>query len=163
MSAHGPGTLQVFSAPQFAFVERLVRVLLAIDFPMWLASYIPVQWPLILLGESRANLREARNLDIVKGILDGGFPPSDYKAGTINDIVQLAKLRGQVEWSLEDLKVPTLIMHGTHDIIVKFGAAKFHAERIPGARLIPYENGTHFFVSTHRQEVGQTLEKFMQN
>ncbi len=120
-----------------------------------------VQWPLLLLGEPIGVLRDASKLEIVRGVLDGGFPPSDYKDGAVNDILQVSRLREQPEWPLQDLKVPTVILHGTRDIIVRFGAAKFHAERIPGARLIAIKKGTHFIGSTHQHEVAQTVTEFM--
>src|SRR5258708_7795027 len=64
LSAHGPGTLRVFSAPLFAFVGRLVEVMLSVDFPMWLLNHVPVQVPLFLLGEPAEGLRHARTPDI---------------------------------------------------------------------------------------------------
>src|SRR5262249_274813 len=98
MSAHGPGTLRVFSAWLFAFVARMTEVMLTFDFPMWLLAHIPVQVPLFLLGERMENLRDPSKLEMVQTILDDGFPPSDYKDGTVNDIVQVARLRSQPEW-----------------------------------------------------------------
>ena len=107
------------------------------------------------------NLQDASKLAIGQAVLDGGFPPSDYKDGTANDIVQVAKLGCQPEWPLETLKLPTLILHGTRDIIVRFGAAKFHAERIPGAQLVAYKGGTHFIGSTYAKDVGLRIEDFL--
>ncbi|MCC6189948.1 MAG: alpha/beta hydrolase [Anaerolineales bacterium] len=160
LSAHGPGTLQAFSARTFAFVARLIGVMV-VDFPFWMMSHAPVRWPLFLLGEKVDNLRDVSKLEVAQAILDGMFPPSDYKAGLMNDMTQVLKLPNQPDWPLGNLKVPTLILHGTRDVIVRFGAAKFHAEHIPGARLIPYKGGTHLIASTHRQEVGQAMAEFV--
>jgi len=161
LSAHGPGSVRVISARMFNVVERLVDVMLSVDFPAWLMARVPVQWPLFLLGEQAQVLRDPSKLEVAQAILEGMFPPSDYKAGLMNDMVQVDKLRGQPEWPLGDLKAPTLILHGAHDLIVRVGAAQFHAERIPGARLITFEGGTHFIGSSHAQEIQQKLAEFI--
>jgi pimeloyl-ACP methyl ester carboxylesterase len=106
-------------------------------------------------------LRDPKNLEIAQAILHDTFPPSDYYDGAVNDLDQVDNLRNPPEWPLGDLKVPTLILHGTKDILVKFEAAKYHAEHIPGAKLIAYEGGSHFAASTHEQEMRKEVAEFM--
>jgi 3-oxoadipate enol-lactonase len=53
---------------------------------------------------------------------------------------------------LPELRVPTLILHGTEDQAIPFGNAELLAERIPGAELVPLEGAGHLYHS-ERAEV----------
>ncbi|MBI5237396.1 MAG: alpha/beta fold hydrolase [Deltaproteobacteria bacterium] len=62
-------------------------------------------------------------------------------AGVINALEALyrADLRG----SLEKIKAPALVVHGSLDSVVALGAGEFLASRIKGARLKPFEGAGH--------------------
>ena len=46
-------------------------------------------------------------------------------------------------YPLEDLQVPTLVMHARDDPLASYAAAEQAAERIPGAVLLSFESGGH--------------------
>jgi pimeloyl-ACP methyl ester carboxylesterase len=48
-----------------------------------------------------------------------------------------------VRGHLDELKVPTLVIHGTEDPLFPYGHAEALADEIPGARLLPLEGGGH--------------------
>jgi pimeloyl-ACP methyl ester carboxylesterase len=63
---------------------------------------------------------------------------------------------------LEDVRVPTLVVHGTADRVVPFdrhGAVL--ARRIPGAELLPLEGGDHLAVFSHRALVVPRVAAFL--
>ena len=53
---------------------------------------------------------------------------------------------------LHDIKHPTLIIHGTEDKIVPHPNCHILADRIPGSRLIEYENAGHGFLMERAEE-----------
>jgi non-heme chloroperoxidase len=63
---------------------------------------------------------------------------------------------------LPKIDVPTLVLHGTEDRILPFGAT---AERLPGLikdlRLITVEGGPHNIAWTHPEEVNRALLEFL--
>ncbi|MCC6994621.1 MAG: alpha/beta fold hydrolase [Deltaproteobacteria bacterium] len=63
---------------------------------------------------------------------------------------------------LEDVRVPTLVVHGTADRTVPFarhGAAL--ARRIPGAELLALEGGEHVALFTHRALIKPRMDAFL--
>jgi pimeloyl-ACP methyl ester carboxylesterase len=78
--------------------------------------------------------------------------------GTDNDIhVTLTR-----SYPLEEIDVPTLIVHGTADPLVPFERnAMAFARRIRGAQLVALEGGEHAAIFTHRQEARAAVTAFV--
>jgi pimeloyl-ACP methyl ester carboxylesterase len=84
--------------------------------------------------------------------------PALRLAGTENDIA----VTRSTEYPLERLEVPVLVVHGTADRVVPFGAhGKRLAERIPGAELLAIAGGEHVGIFTHRDEVRARVTRFL--
>lgn len=49
-------------------------------------------------------------------------------------------------YPLEDITVPTLLIHGKDDPLVSYQAAQRAVARIPGARLVSLESGGHLML-----------------
>ena len=80
--------------------------------------------------------------------------------GTINDI----KVTQTHSYALNEIKVPSLIVHGTDDPHVPFNAhGRKLAEEIPGAQLYLADKGEHAAIFTHRIEVKTAVDKFLSN
>lgn len=63
---------------------------------------------------------------------------------------------------LEDVRVPTLVVHGTEDPVVPFEQhGAFLARRIPGAELLAIENGRHVAIFTHLALVRARVARFL--
>ena len=62
---------------------------------------------------------------------------------------------------LSEIKVPTLVTHGTSDRSVPFQAAQYIAERIPGAQLYPFEGRGHLPIFTATKEFCEVLRHFL--
>ena len=81
-------------------------------------------------------------------------------AGTENDVRET-----QVQtYPLEQIDVPTLIVHGTRDPFVPFANhGELFARRIPGAELIALEGGEHAAIFTHREEARARVTGYLRS
>lgn len=62
---------------------------------------------------------------------------------------------------LSDIRVPTLIAHGTADRQVPFAAAEYLAAHVPGAVLYAFQGYGHAPQFTATQEFCNVLRKFV--
>jgi pimeloyl-ACP methyl ester carboxylesterase len=78
--------------------------------------------------------------------------------GTDNDIhVSLTR-----SYPLEDIAVPTLVVHGSADPMVPFERnGRVFAKRIPGSKLLVLEGGEHAAIFTHRREAQAEVAAFL--
>lgn len=80
--------------------------------------------------------------------------------GTLNDI----KVTQNTEYPLEDISVPTLIIHGTDDPVVPYNDnGRKLVERIQGAKLCLAERGEHMTIFTHNEQVKSAINSFLGN
>jgi pimeloyl-ACP methyl ester carboxylesterase len=61
---------------------------------------------------------------------------------------------------LDKITAPTLIISARDDLFNTLPAAEYAASRIPGAKLIVYENGGHLLVG-HEMEVRDAVRSFL--
>jgi pimeloyl-ACP methyl ester carboxylesterase len=80
-------------------------------------------------------------------------------AGTLND-VDITRTR---DYPLEEIRVPTLVVHGTDDRIVPFRRhGEALATRIRGAELALAEGGDHVSIFTHHGLLKPQVVRFLQ-
>lgn len=78
--------------------------------------------------------------------------------GTANDI----RVTRLTEYPLEEIAVPTLVIHGDKDRIVPFEQhGKRLAARIPNAQLLKIEGGEHVAIFTHRELAQSRVTQFL--
>jgi pimeloyl-ACP methyl ester carboxylesterase len=83
-------------------------------------------------------------------------------AGINNDVEQFSAMPA---FPFSELRVPTLVMHGTNDRNVPFETAEFAASNVPNSEFVEIEGGPHeFFLIRQRQDsfVG-TIIPFLKN
>ncbi len=86
-------------------------------------------------------------------------PMSPRMIGLNNDIEQLERV---VFTSLEEIKCPTMIVHGTVDLDVSFSNAEFSANSIPNARLYRVEDVGHLvWLGEHVSQMNSDLIAFL--
>ena len=78
--------------------------------------------------------------------------------GVMNDVVYLSTLD---LYPLERIVQPTLIIHGDSDEVVPFAHAEFAASKIPGARLIALEHGSHFAPFVRADDTRAAIREFL--
>lgn len=149
LSAQGPALTAMRPA---AYWLWLMRLFMASDFPVWVAFKMGM-WALI-----RLNGNQRQEGDFAK-FWAGFFPGSDWRAGLLNDLDQLL---GLTEMPLENIRVPTLLIHGDQDTIVSYNVAVDVHGRIPDARILAIPGGTHLIVVTHGPEIGRAAAQFIE-
>ncbi len=86
-------------------------------------------------------------------------PMTPRLAGLYNDLKQLERVSFS---NLQDIKCPTLVIHGTVDIDVSFSNAEFSASSIPNARLYSIENVGHIaWLGEHVSQMNSELIDFL--
>jgi pimeloyl-ACP methyl ester carboxylesterase len=91
-------------------------------------------------------------------LVDSVFPVSGKVAGIRNDLAQISALKSL---PLEQITVPTLIIHGESDRILPYSGAVEAQRRIAGSILLPVPGGGHLvMLGPHDQEVDDALLEF---
>jgi pimeloyl-ACP methyl ester carboxylesterase len=86
------------------------------------------------------------------------LPVEPRFAGVMNDVNYLTTLDPD---PLERIQQPALIIHGDADAVVPFANAEFAAAKIPHARLIRLEHGSHFAAFIRANETRTAIEEFL--
>jgi pimeloyl-ACP methyl ester carboxylesterase len=88
----------------------------------------------------------------------------DRFAQRIEGTQQDVRVGRQPSPPFEDVRVPTLIIHGTEDRVVPFAEhGAVLARRIPGAELLVLEGGEHVALFTHRALIKPRLDTFLRS
>jgi 2-hydroxy-6-oxonona-2,4-dienedioate hydrolase len=101
------------------------------------------------------DIHDPRALATLRELGAASFPLDLCRAGMRNDDAQVAALP---DLSLERLRVPTLIVHGTADRAVPFANAARAAQRIPAARLVPVAGADHALTLVAPDALGAIAE-----
>jgi pimeloyl-ACP methyl ester carboxylesterase len=104
-------------------------------------------------------LGDAEVMTLFKGLTVGVFDNMAARIpGTKNDI----KITQTTSYPLQEIAVPTLVVHGTKDPLVPFEEhGKRLATEISGAQLLAVEGGEHVTIFTHRREVQEKVATFL--
>jgi len=86
-------------------------------------------------------MEDERKVQWLTGFFNSMYPYSARKDGVDNDVEQ-GRAMGKLP--LNEIKVPTLIIHGDSDADAEFYHGQYAAESIPGAEHIWVKGGTHF-------------------
>lgn len=132
-----------------------LKTVMSSDFLLWLFISPALAGLLRLQGD---NLADFDQQNPMLHILRNTFPPSDWRDNVLNDLTQLLSLD---DLPLETLQVPTLILHGTADIIVPYAVGMQTAKRIPHAEFISIDGGTHMMLGSHQQQIHDHVSRFM--
>lgn len=105
-------------------------------------------------------LRSPEALDFAHALMDTMNPYNPRKAGNDNDAALFQQL---THVPLEQVRCPSLIVHGTHDADVKFYDGVYAYENIPGAERfwIEYESHLGFWLSPHAAKAQAVAREFL--
>jgi pimeloyl-ACP methyl ester carboxylesterase len=104
------------------------------------------------------DLRDPLTRDYAQAMIESAVPTSRRIEGFENDWSNFADLSSL---RLDDVQVPTLILHGTIDTNVPYSHAE-HAHRlIPRASLVRFDGYDHFIYLTRRNDVGAQMDRFL--
>ena len=93
----------------------------------------------------------------VLAMLDSMYPTSLRREGFLNDLEQFQKTPG---YPLEAVHVPTMVVHGTSDMVVPYGQGEYSAKVIPGAQFLRVDKGTHLCFISHQEMILPALVEF---
>jgi len=74
--------------------------------------------------------------------VERAYDRSYYPVGTGRQLVAILAAQGRIE-KLSRIRVPTLVIHGTEDVLVPVENGRRVAKAIPGARLLEFEHMGH--------------------
>jgi pimeloyl-ACP methyl ester carboxylesterase len=97
-------------------------------------------------------------MSIIEELVQTAYPTSLRLSGMLNDAYQIDH-QGYIP--LEEIRVPTLVIHGTADDVVPFEQGVNSAARIPGAKFLPVYEGTHYCVLTHLEVTRPAIMEFL--
>jgi pimeloyl-ACP methyl ester carboxylesterase len=85
-------------------------------------------------------------------------PTHRRAAGFENDWANFADLS---TLRLDEIRVPTLILHGTADTNVPYAHAEHASRTIPGAVFVTFDGYDHFIHITRREHIGAQVDGFL--
>jgi pimeloyl-ACP methyl ester carboxylesterase len=97
---------------------------------------------------------------LVGAVIMSSVPGAARNAGRENDRTQRTD-RAVDNWPLEQLRVPTLIVHGNKDENSSYELSVKAAARIPGAKLVTIEDADHYMPITRAAELRGYIGEFV--
>jgi pimeloyl-ACP methyl ester carboxylesterase len=135
-----------------SLLEQLFATPVGKDFGLWLVrESFPRQIKHI-------DLRDPLTNDYARAMIESAIPTRRRIAGFENDQSNLADLSAL---RLDQVQVPTLILHGTTDTNVPYAHAKHARQWIPRATLVTFEGYDHFIHITRREQIGAAMDEFL--
>jgi len=132
------------------------------SFGTWLLNKLAWRLTVQILGVGPELLRrlerEPQKISAIHSLLEVSTTLDLRRAGIFNDIDIITELALP---PVERIRAPTLVVHCPADPLVPFAQGQTLAERVPGAKLIPVEDGGHLCVVTHSEQVVRELMEFL--
>jgi pimeloyl-ACP methyl ester carboxylesterase len=113
-----------------------------------------------IMGVPKGFRATPQERESIRYLMDGLFPIRPRRDGFVLDGVLT---NPDVEhYPLEEIAVPTLVIHSADDTLAHYETAPRAAVRIPGARFVTIDRGGHLFVGREafvRSEVGEFIRR----
>ena len=159
--------LITFEAVSYAedFTETDAEIIGASDFSLWFQlvsmSFLSNENLASAIFPNPHNrkklLNKQKNIEELKRLVWSIWPLSARQEGIKNDYEQFSNFSAP----LNEITVPTLVIHGNEDINVDISHATKLIENIKGAELYTVKGGDHYMSSTHAEEIDPLIEKFI--
>jgi pimeloyl-ACP methyl ester carboxylesterase len=137
----------------------LYQALFASDFPYWVMTRL-ARPALESVFDVKPEVRDrlpSEERAFVAGMVDGFAPVSKRTAGLRNEG---AAIDPSAQYPLERIAAPTLVVHARDDGINPFAFGEHTARGVPGALLLPLENGGHLLLG-HVADVRARVDDFL--
>jgi len=145
------------------------------DIGVWIFDIVTRRWPTLSMKESfkeTVNLEPEKMNTYIEQVMLNPEQVSWYKrfiqttcpltsrlAGLNNDLKQLQRVSFS---NLQDIRSPTLVIHGTVDKDVSFSNAEFSVSSIPNAKLYRLDNVGHvLWLGEHVSQMNTELVDFL--
>lgn len=127
-------------------VRPLMRWALGAQPLWWLLRIVAPRLLARIMGVPRGWRPAPAEQAVVDDVMDHLFPVADKRAGAVFDT--LVSEPASNDFPLEDLTVPTLLVHARDDPLAGYQYAEHAAARIPGAHLATIDRGGHLFLGS---------------
>jgi pimeloyl-ACP methyl ester carboxylesterase len=141
----------ITKAPPNASIKIVQRANSLPDGIAWLVTRLAVHVGLPLIvsdAETRSMMR----------VFFENNPISERRAGVQNDLEQVHAME---DFNWEDIRVPTLLIHGDQDHLIPLEYSQEIALRIPKAELIVVKEGGHECLVSHHSYVSPIINSFL--
>jgi pimeloyl-ACP methyl ester carboxylesterase len=137
-------------------MEELVKTVLSLPFASDYPSDFVRRNPLVVFSFTSDFVREKP--DLANQLLQPGMehPPSKENVKRVIDATFGFNTRGR----LQQIKAPTLVLHGKRDLVCYPKDGSFLAEAIPNARLVYFEKSNHM-LAEEMEEVLKVITEFL--
>jgi pimeloyl-ACP methyl ester carboxylesterase len=142
--------------------KPVIQLVFSSDFLMWAITTHAqsVMRPSVGVPEGYPRTKEENTM--VSGVIRSILPIQLRTAGFVFDMFtsNVDMDRHPEQYPLEQITVPTLVIHAVDDPLAKYENAHALAERIPGARLVSIPSGGHLLLGNDayvQSEIGQFL------
>ena len=106
------------------------------------------------------NPDDPEQASIWRYVLETAIPFGGGDPGRLNDIAQ--RMNPAIDsWPLDQIRVPTLFLHGDADDDSSYDAARAASVRMSDAEFVTFEGGDHFVGITRRAEYSGHIERFI--
>jgi pimeloyl-ACP methyl ester carboxylesterase len=117
----------------------------------WLVTRLAVHVGLPLM------VRDAETRSMMRVFFENN-PISERRAGVRNDLAQVHAMDA-FKW--DQIRVPTLLIHGDKDNLIPLGYSQAVARRIPNAELVVVKGGGHECLVSHQRQVSPIMNSFL--
>jgi pimeloyl-ACP methyl ester carboxylesterase len=144
-------------SPLYGLMEPVSRALFGWDWLTWFGVNRLVLYSLRpnLFRHVRGDPRKQRQ---IVSMLHTMYPTSLRTPGFVNDMYQVQNTPG---YPLGQITTPTLVVHGTHDMVVPYSHGERSAYAIPGAQFLSIESGTHLDFISHKELIQPQIIAFL--
>lgn len=140
--------------------ERFIRLLLASDFIPWVLTTVNIDQAIRNNGPlPPTTQRDPLKMALLRESIRHSCTASQRYMGSMNDLVSTCK--ASFTYALDQIRVPTLVIHGDADPACPLPHGEHTARSIPDARLMIIEGGGHFAFVTHSEQVAPAAEAFI--
>jgi len=124
----------------------------------WLKDFIePLLLDIVEAGVGLAAREAGMDVDLRKALL--------RETEQVGAAVQLNDFlccdRFNVMERLHEIRVPTLVLSGSRDVLTPPKYGQYLAEHIEGARHVIIEGGTHFFFAEKPEQTNRAIDNFL--
>jgi 2-hydroxy-6-oxonona-2,4-dienedioate hydrolase len=141
----------ITKAPPNASVKIVQRANSLPDGIAWLVTRLAVHVGLPLM------VRDAETRSMLRVFFENN-PISERRAGVQNDLEQIHAMDG---FNWEEIRVPTLLVHGEKDQLIPLEYSQEVARRIPNAELVVVKGGGHECLVSHHGQIAPIINSFL--
>ena len=141
----------ITKAPPKSSARIVERVNSLPDGIAWLLTRLAIYVGLPLMS------RDAETRSMMRVFFENN-PISERRAGVQND---LANVNAMDDFQWEEIRVPTLLIHGDKDNLISVEYSREAARRLPNAELVIIKGGGHECLVSHQREVAPMLNSFL--